>query len=445
MHVFPQLRKLEHKYSKELVVIGVHSAKFTTEKDTDNVHKAIMRYEIGHPVVNDKDFKIWSQYGVRAWPSLYIIDPQGKILGRHEGEIAFESFDRLLQDMSREFEAQGVLDRSPLPFSVGRYKDEGAWLSFPGKVLADDSSQWVFVADSNHNRILAVAPDGQVLEVIGEGVAGLRDGTFQSARFSHPHGMALEDGVLYVADTENHAVRKVELAAKTVETIAGTGEQARAFHHGGSAGSAELSSPWDLILHNNILYIAMAGFHQLWSMDLEGQQIRPYAGSGRESIADGLLADAMLAQPCGITTDGRVLYFADSETSAVRMADLDPSGRVITLVGEGLFEFGDKDGIGPAVRLQHVQGVCYNDGTVYLADTYNNKVKRLFPKTRGVTAFLGSGEVGLWDGTGSEAQFSEPGGLSVAKGKLYIADTNNHAIRVADLQSREVSTLELRE
>ena len=443
MHIFPQLRKLEQKYPNELVVIGVHSAKFTSEKDTANIHKAIMRYEIEHPVVNDKDFRIWNQYSTRAWPTLYIVDPEGKILGRHEGEITFEAFDRVIGNMIEEFEARGTLDRTPIP-GIGGRREEGAVLSFPSKIIADPSSDRIFISDSSHNRVVVSSLEGKVLEVIGDGGAGLRDGAFASALFDHPHGLALGDGVLYIADAENHVIRKADLARKEVETIAGTGAQARGFHGGGKADSVALNSPWDLALHNGMLYIAMAGFHQLWALDLAAGEVRPYAGSGREGISDGPLADAMLAQPNGIATDGRVLFFADSETSAIRTADLDGSGRVVTLVGTGLFDFGDVDGSGPDARLQHVQGLCYHDGVLYLADTYNNKIKRLNPKTRGVTSFLGSVEHGLEDGIGPEARFHEPEGLAVADGKLYITDTNNHAIRVADLQSGRVSTLELR-
>ena len=97
MHIFPQLRKLEEKYQEELVVVGVHSAKFTSEKDTANIEKAIRRFELEHPVVNDKDFRVWSQYSARAWPTLYVVDPEGNILGRHEGEITFDAFDRVIR------------------------------------------------------------------------------------------------------------------------------------------------------------------------------------------------------------------------------------------------------------------------------------------------------------------------------------------------------------
>ena len=197
-------------------------------------------------------------------------------------------------------------------------------------------------------------------------------------------------------------------------------------------------------MHGGILYIAMAGIHQLWSLDPEAGQVLPYAGNGREAPVDGPLLSASLDQPSGITTDGNVLYFADSEASAIRTADLDSSGRVSTIVGQDLFVFGDVDGTGDGVRLQHPIGIHYHDGVLYIADTYNNKVKRVFPQTRSVLTMLGTGEPGYLDGEAGEALFHEPGDVSVADGKLYVADTNNHAIRVADLETGEVSTLELK-
>jgi hypothetical protein len=109
----------------------------------------------------------------------------------------------------------------------------------------------------------------------------------------------------------------------------------------------------------------------------------------------------------------------------------------------GLFEFGDVDGEGDAARLQHPLGVAFHAGMLYVADTYNHKVKILDPQTRRVRTLLGDGTPGHVDGV--PARFFEPGGLTVAAGKLYIADTNNHAIRVADLTTREVSTLALRD
>lgn len=442
MHIFPQLRKIEEKYANELMVIGVHSAKFPNEKEKENLREAAQRYELQHPVINDTEFQVWQQYACRAWPTLMFIDPEGKVIGKHEGELPYESFDRLIGQMVAEFESKGLLNRAPVvPFSTDRGPETA--LSFPGKVLAHDDSDRLFIADTNHNRILVASRDGVVKQIIGSGNMGLDDGSLATATFNHPQGMALDGNVLYVADTENHALRRVDLLAERVETIAGNGNQGYQRDRRGPGLSAELSSPWDLVYHDSALYIAMAGTHQLWSMTLGDGQIGPYAGNGREAIDDGPLDMATLAQPSGIATDGARLYFADSETSSIRSADLGPNGRVRTIVGLGLFVFGDVDGSEHNVRLQHPIGITYRDGALYIADTYNHKIKQILPATRSSLTLLGTGQAGYQDGPGKQAMFSEPSGLSVGNGKLYIADTNHHAIRVADLETREVSTLEI--
>ncbi len=443
MNVLPQLRKLEEKYADQLIVVGVHSAKFAAEKDLENVRKAVLRYEIEHPVVNDKDFVIWQQYGARAWPTLMFIDPEGKVLGKHEGEIDAAMFDGLIAKMMNEFDEHAVLDTTPIRLNLEKDKEWERPLSFPGKVLADEASDRLFIADSNHNRIVVTTLYGDVLHTIGSGEHGLRDGGFDDALFHDPQGMALDGDTLYVADTKNHAIRRIDIPNQSVKTIAGTGEQARMFHRGGNARFVSLNSPWDLELNGGTLYIAMAGFHQIWSLDLTSQEARPYAGNGRERIADGSLSRAELAQPSGIVSDGHKLYFTDSETSAVRSADLNGNNSVNTIVGLHLFEFGDVDGTGNEVRLQHPIGIELHEGILYIADTYNNKIKCIDPATRTASSYLGIGAPGHEDGVGAFAQFHEPAGLSIARGKLYIADTNNHAIRIASLDTKEVSTLEL--
>ena len=185
----------------------------------------------------------------------------------------------------------------------------------------------------------------------------------------------------------------------------------------------------------------MAGTHQLYVLYLDRDAIEPFAGTGHEGLLDGERSEAWFAQPNGLSIDGRVMYVADSETSAVRVVALSGTQMVRTLVGTGLFDFGDVDGVGDQALLQHVQAVCAIGGTVYLADTYNNRIKELNPQTREVTAFAGSGEAGFRDGAPDVAQFNEPAGLAAAEGKLYVADTNNNSIRVIDLASGSVGTL----
>ena len=447
MHVLPDLAKLEAKYPNELVVIGVHSAKFTGEKVTENIRQAILRYEIAHPVVNDRDMKIWRSYGARAWPTLVLIGPDGNLLGKHSGEGVFAPFDRAIAEAIERFDKSGQLDRTPMTFALEGASVGRSLLSFPGKVLATeqqgDEAGRLFIADSNHNRIVVVSlADRSVQAVVGSGQAGLDDGPFESATFNKPQGMAIDGDILYVADTENHALRAVDLRTRRVTTIAGTGRQGGWGAGGGKGKQTSLNSPWDLVRIDRALYIAMAGTHQLWRMDLDTGVIGPYAGSGREARVDGPLMSAALAQPSGLTTDGRKLYFADSEVSAIRSADLDLDGRVETIVGGDLFDYGDRDGVGLKARLQHPLGVAFYDGVLYTADTYNNKVKRIDLKTGRIETFLGSGGAGLDDGDDASAvTFDEPAGLSAAGGKLYVADTNNHAVRVVDLASGSVSTL----
>ena len=422
MHVIPDLKRLEAKYPYELVVIGVHSAKFTNEKDSDNIRQAILRYGIEHPVVNDSEFRIWRSYGVKAWPTLVLINPEGYVAGSVSGEGHYELMDKVIGALIKDSE----IDRTPLELILEKHKAPETTLSFPGKVLADSSR--LFISDSNHNRIIVSDLDGKVMDVIGSGAEGASDGSFEEASFSKPQGMSLNGKYLYVA--------------KRVETIAGTGQQARGVGDGGEALKTPLSSPWDLIVIKDEIYVAMAGLHQVWVMDLKKNDILPYAGSGREGRVDGPLKESALAQPSGITADGKRLFIADSEISGIRSIDLDENGEVETVVGVALFDFGDKDGKGREVRLQHPLGVLYHEGKLYVADTYNHKIKMVDPRKKTSETFLGSGNPGSEDG--ANPKFYEPSGLAISGDRLYIADTNNHAIRVADLSTKTVQTLALK-
>lgn len=245
-------------------------------------------------------------------------------------------------------------------------------------------------------------------------------------------------GRIFVADTGNHLLRAIDLATGRVVTVAGTGAQAGFRATGGDARATALNSPWDLAPLGGKLYIAMAGTHQIWVYDPATARVEVYAGSGAEARVDGSLAEAAFAQPSGITTDGAKLYIADSETSSLRQ--IDPStGRVTTLVGEDLFVFGDVDGSGAHVRLQHPLGVAYADGALLIADTYNHKIKRLDLATQVVTTLAGSGEPGVADG--HPGALYEPGGLSVSGDDLLIVDTNNHLLRHLDRATGALATI----
>lgn len=441
IHIIPDLKRLEHKYANQLVVIGVHSAKFENEKDTENIRRIILRYEIEHPVYNDAEFRVWQSYGVRAWPTQVLIDPAGYVIGAVSGEGNYDVIDQVITKTVAEFRKRGELNEAPLKLALERAKVGDLPLAFPGKILADAKGNRLFIADSNHNRLVITRLDGTLIETVGTGAAGAVDGTFDKADFYRPQGMALSGDNLYVADTENHLIRRVDLKNKTVETVAGTGQQSREYFRKGPARTIALSSPWDLQLVDQQLYITMAGTHQIWKLDLTNNEVSTFAGSGREAREDGPLLDAGFAQSSGITSDGKKLYIADSESNIVRAIDI-AVGQVETLVGGDLFEFGDIDGSGDDVRLQHPLGVAMLNDKVLIADTYNHKIKELDPRERTVRTLLGTGKPGQRDG--AAPAFYEPGGLSIADNKLYVADTNNHAVRVVDLTTKQTSTLNLK-
>ena len=441
MHIIPDLKRLEKKYPNELVVIGVHSAKFENEKDTENIRRIILRYEIEHPIVNDADFNIWRAYAVDAWPTRYLIDPAGYVIGKLSGEGGYEALDKAIGESIAEFRKRGELNEAPLKLVLEKAKVGDLPLAFPGKILADAKNDRLFIADSDHNRIVITRLDGNLVDVIGTGQHGMAGGSFAEATFSRPQGMALDGDKLYVADTENHLIRQIDLKARTVETIAGTGVQSHAYGETGPAMKIALNSPWDLQLVGRTLYIAMAGPHQIWQLDLDKQEVSTYAGSGREARIDGARDEAAFAQPSGLATDGKTLFVSDAEANIIRAIDLAAS-EVRTLVGGDLFDFGDSDGHGNDVRLQHPLGLTKWNDKLLIADTYNHKIKLLDPAARTVTSFAGTGKPGQADGT--TPSFYEPGGLTIADDKLYVADTNNHAIRVLDLKTKQTKTLTIK-
>jgi DNA-binding beta-propeller fold protein YncE len=441
IHVLPDLAKLEKKYPNELVVIGVHTAKFDNEKNTESIRKAILRYEIAHPVVNDAEQKIWQAFGSRSWPTLCLIDPEGEIVYMDSGEGQFEELNREIEQLIKIHKAKKTLNTRPMKFELARFSETGqSPLFFPGKVISDPPSKRIFIADSTHHRIVITDMDGNKIAIAGMGEPGKADGAFSKASFNDPQGMALRGETLYVADRKNHLIRALDLKKETVTTVAGTGEQGKDREGDGPALEVGFNSPWDLLLVGNRMFIAMAGHHQIWVMDLNTKRVAAYAGDGGEDLVDGTLSRSRFAQPSGLTTDGKTLYVADSETSSIRSVPLTPRGEVRTIVGLDLFKFGDVDGTGDDVRLQHALGVTSYDGKLYVADTYNNKIKVIDPLRRSSKTFLGGEEEGWL----SRPLFSEPGGIHYAEGKLYVADTNAHRIRVVDLKTKTVSTLHLK-
>ncbi len=402
-----------------------------------------------NPVVNDAEFKMWQQYAVRAWPTVVLIDPAGKVIATQAGEVHADELIPVIEDLIQEFDDAEMLNRDRIDVGVVVDNADDTMLRYPAKLLAVPLENKLFVADTGNHRILELALDAaqqsaQIVNIIGCGKAGLTDGSYAEACFDSPHGLALWEDTLFVADTENHALRKIDLETQTVTTIAGNGKKARGLAVP-NLPPLEMSmrSPWAIsVVQDGVLLIAMAGSHQIWAM-LGDDQLGVFAGSGSEALHDAPRAEAAFNQPSDLVLHMGHLFVADAEASAIRLITLDENSHVGTLVGQGLFDWGDVDGIGNAVRLQHPTGLCAQSGMLYIADSFNHKIKTLDPRTGEVKTLIGDGNSGNADGMFSNARLYEPEGVDILDETLFIADTNNHVVRVANLATGVLHTLDI--
>ncbi|MGW1157445.1 NHL domain-containing thioredoxin family protein [Streptomyces sp. NPDC002513] len=386
LHVLDELRELEEKHRDTVVIIGVHSPKFVHEAEHQAVADAVERYGVEHPVLDDPELATWKQYAVRAWPTLVVIDPEGYVVAQHAGEGHAHAIARLVEELEQEHAAKGTLRRGDGPYVAP--EPEPTTLRFPGKALLLPSGTFL-VSDTTRHQLVELAADGEtVVRRIGSGLRGFSDGPAETAGFSEPQGLALlDEGAVVVADTVNHALRRLDLATGEVTTLAGTGAQWwQGSPTSGPAREVDLSSPWDVAVFGGRVWIAMAGVHQLWTYDPETAAVAVAAGTTNEGLVDGPGAQAWFAQPSGlaVSADGERLWLADSETSALRWVDRD--GAVHTAVGTGLFDFGHRDGAAEQALLQHPLGVtALPDGSVAVSDTYNHALRRYDPATGEVT------------------------------------------------------------
>ena len=420
------MRELEKRYPDEIAVVGVHSGKYIAERETARIRDASLRLRATHPTINDRHFRLWRAYAVRAWPTLVAVDPRGAVVGMQAGEFTADALAPFVERVIGAARATGTMIASAPHVAADQPTVAPTTLYFPGKVAVDGHR--IAISDSGHHRVLigTLNESGtqmQVDRIVGGRDAGYSDGA--DPAFVNPQGLVFDGEQLYVADAGSHTVRAVSLASGATRTIAGIGRQLRTAV---DEARGALSSPWDLASSQGRLYVAMAGVHQVWTVDLASGRAEVLSGSGAEELHDGPHGAAAFAQPMGICAAGRLLYVADAESSAVRAVDVDSTGGARTIVGTGLFDFGDVDGEGDAVRLQHQQGIALaGDGRLLVCDSYNDALKWLDPASRHVTTWVRG--------------LHEPSGVAIGAQAVYVADTNAHRIAVVDRQSGAVATL----
>lgn len=461
--MLPRVAELEERFAGPLVVVGVHSGKFTEERRTPNIREACARLDVHHPVVNDRQYRIWRAYGVRAWPSVALIAPDGTLVGVQAGEFQADEMAGTIAGLAETWSGKELLRTDPIDFGEDPFPvtEPAGELRYPTRMVAEDET--LYISDTGHHRVLEVVleEDGgaSLRRVFGSGKPGFRDGPAESAEFAEPQGLALSGRTLLAADRRNHVVRAIDLDGGAVRTIAGTGGLGEWEQVEGPGRETALRSPWGLAIDGDTLYVTMAGSHQIVQIDLasEAHEVRIFAGNGAEDVRDGRREKASLAQPTGVAlgaaaapgsagpaaaseepgvTARRALFFADSETSSVRWADTGPRGDVGTIVGTGLFEFGNRDGIGTEVRLQHDLDLAVVGGDLFVADTYNNRIKRISVETGACETMAGP--------AGSGEALYEPSGVWAGPRGVIVADTNHHRLVRLDPATGELTSIEVR-
>jgi thiol-disulfide isomerase/thioredoxin len=426
INLLPDLRYFENKYHDGVSVIGIHAPKYDYQRQGAAVLKAVNRHHIRHPVASDPGYLAWQAYGVQSWPTLAVIDAQGQLAALLPGEGRRQETDTLVAHLLDEAAAN---DLRVYESGANTVRPEPRMpLHFPARLLATDSSLWI--ADTAHNRILECNHEGRILRQFGSGNPGYWDGRNQDSGFTDPQGMTIVKDALYVADTGNHAVRRIRLLSGEVETVAGTGVLGHDLpNEQVEPTKVAMSAPTDVAALGDKLYIAVSGQHQLWQLDLTRNKLGVLAGSGQLGNADGDGVAANFAQPTALSVIGQQLVVTDAAGSAIRLVRLLDS-RVTTLIGRGLYDFGDVNGKRDVARLQHPLAACADArGLVFVADSYNGKIKALNMR---------SGELRALN---LPYRFHEPSGLSLAAGALWIANTNAHEIVRVDLGSGQVKRL----
>jgi thiol-disulfide isomerase/thioredoxin len=440
-HVLAELRAVEEKFKDVLTVVGVHSPKFEHEKLPESVAAAISRHEIEHPVLNDPNMATWKSYGVRAWPTLVLVDPRGDIIATYSGEGHAHAISAILEKLVPEYQASGELISGDGFYKAP--KPSSSFLKQPGKVavIPEGYRQLLGGADllvSNSGGHDLVALTSQDLENpvarIGSGLRGALDGSFEDVQFAEPYGVVFLDPKLaqklglhaIIADTANHLIRGVNLQTKAVITIAGTGVPwMQKDPTSGDARSINISTPWDIEIFEGQLVIAMAGEHRIWKYDFDAKTLSIFAGTTNEGLVDGASNQAWFAQPSALVaskaTPGK-LWIIDAETSALRFWQND---RISSVVGKGLFDFGHLDGVAEEALLQHPLGLTeLPDGDLLIADTYNRAVRRYSPTNNTVSTVA--------------RDLSEPSDIeiiSTAKGpKLVVAETAANRVSILPIE-----------
>jgi hypothetical protein len=418
------LAVLQARHLGRLQALAIHVPRFDSERDPQSALKRLRRHGNVLPLAHDADWVAWQRFGVESWPTVLLIDGEGQVQHRIVGADGLAELER---HIARLCDGLHVPPDDDLRAFREAHPEPRMPLCFPAGLVATPDR--LFVADSGHHRVLECNHLGRVIRQFGMGTPDLADGELNHAAFRRPQGLALVRESLYVADTGNHALRRINLPTSTVDTLCGNGRAGEPTEGVVAAPrNVALNQPQALVVNNNQIFLAMAGDNRVWSYDLGTREIRPRAGSGQLDVRDGSGPMAAFAQPAGLAAVLQTLYVCDAVGSAVRSMQL-RGDTVQTLIGQGAWTFGAEDGPRDRARLQHPQAIALSPDApvMWIADSGNGSLR---------TLRLGGGELTT---VALPRTLHGPAGLSVAAGAVWIAETDAHAVLRYDIATGELS------
>jgi hypothetical protein len=415
-----ELAHLRARHGERLNVVAVHVPRFEHERDARRVAKRLYRQKLDFPVAHDPDWTLWQQYGIEAWPTVVLIDGDGHVRERWVGDGQVRELDAAVTTLH---DAIVPRSRNATPIELRPVREPMLPLRFPIGIAVNEN--YLYVADSGHHRILECDHGGRVLRQFGSGGPGFIDGPMELSAFNRPHGICLQRDMLYVADSGNHAVRRIQLRSGDIDTICGAGRPGEPV-----AGpitdprAVALDQPRAVSLNAGTMHIATAGDNRIWAYDLGKHEIHLVAGSGKLGVVDGVAGKAAFAEPVGLATVQQVLYVCDGSGSAIRSVNA-RSGQVTTLLGEDAWNFGQADGARVDARLQQPQAIALDPDApvLWIADSGNDALRMLR---------LGGGELSTFE---LPQRLHAPSGIAVANQVVWITDTDAHAVLRLDTQS----------
>jgi len=435
------LSQLQKEFPQIRVIISLNP-KFDFPKDHDDILFELEKRQIPLPLYVDRSFKLWECMEVEYWPTTMFFGPRGNLLEKKEGRLNIKELRSSLPEVINRLGP--YLDADAEPFygmPPGRWNKRTV-LEYPAGLAVNENESMIFVSDQLGNRVLGLTMDGNVMYCIGNGEEGFKDGTLEQARLNGPRGMAMdsENFILYIADSENHAIRKVDLINDEITTIMGVGQPARRMANKIVGTSSPINYPSDLLLIGNDLYVSMLGSNQILKMDVRTEVAETLAGTGTFGFSNGDAYKADLAAPSGLSKDpSGAIFFTDAQASALRYVD---ENRVETSVGEGIFTFGYSDGKKEEIKMRFPNGIASHADEIYVADTYNHCLRVIEPFKKKSETVAGDHDIAGYR-NGFTPLFNQPMDVATLGSSLIIADAGNGAIRTLDLQTGEVGSIGL--